>query len=70
MDKIVTTRKDHECCYCRRVIPKGSKALYIEGKEPRYDDEFEDQIGIKYYRVWLCHNDPVCLRTGRLEIEG
>jgi hypothetical protein len=67
MEKIVKTRKDHNCGYCNKVIPKGSEAYYMEGKTPKYEIKgFEEkQIGIEYYKVYYCFggegdNMPAC----------
>ena len=72
MEKIVTTKKEHVCGYCHKIIPVGDKAYYMEGKDPIYELDKEDaiygtngdQIGINYWRVWYCHDDtdtmPAC----------
>lgn len=59
MEKVIQkTRKDHTCCFCNKVIDKGSKALYVEGKSPKYeetDKPFEEkQTGIEYYKLYYC----------------
>lgn len=64
MNKIVVTRKDHRCGYCDNIIPKGDKAFYMEGKDPRFEpDQHEaasgldgEQVGIKYWKVWYCND--------------
>lgn len=67
MDKILITRKDHKCAYCNKIIPKGSKAYYMEGRHPKYETKgFEEkQIGIEYFKVYYCFgadgdNMPAC----------
>jgi len=74
MEKIVITRKEHKCAYCDKVIQKGTKAFYMEGKDPVYEPDKIDlinglygkQIGIKYWKAWFCCGDdtdnmPACL---------
>lgn len=67
MDKVVKTNKKHRCEYCGNIIPKGSKAFYMEGRTPKYERKgFEEkQIGIEYYKVYYCYagiddNMPAC----------
>lgn len=65
MDKIIKTRKEHKCGYCDKTIPKGTKAFYMEGKDPVYEPDKTDlimgldgkQVGIKYWKVWYCNDD-------------
>ena len=57
----ITTRKDHECSFCERVIPKGSLCLFDKGKAARYDND-DNQIGIQFWAAWLClEGDKKCL---------
>lgn len=67
MDKIVTTRKDHICAYCERVIPKGSVMRLDKGKHPTYTEG--DQIGIVYTTMYFCHKDNGCRTKEDLEFE-
>lgn len=57
----VITRKAHDCSFCGEVIPKGSKALFYEGKTGRFDEN-DNQIGVEFYKNWLhnyrCHLAP------------
>jgi len=65
MDKVVTTRKDHNCGYCNKIIPNGNKAYFMEGKDPVFETSKVDaitgcdgkQIGIKYWKVWYCNDE-------------
>lgn len=56
MCKVVTTKKEHKCAYCERIIPKGSKAYYHDRRLPVYEIKgFEEkQIGIEYYNDYQC----------------
>ncbi len=64
IDKIVKTRKEHTCGLCGKLHPAGTKMMYMEGKDPVYDDievvggaTYEKQTGIKYWKVWYCYDD-------------
>lgn len=59
MEKIVKTRKDHECCYCDHVIKKGESANYLTTKEPTFDKDFI-QTGIIYVRAYLHLDKNTC----------
>ena len=52
MEEIIT-RKDHECTFCERVIPKGSTCMFSKGRCGRHDDD-DKQIGIEYWSAYLC----------------
>lgn len=63
------TRKDHKCCECRTVIPRGSACMYAHGI-------WEDDGAARYYWCLPCdllkrevltmvdwQNDPLCFGT-------
>jgi hypothetical protein len=52
MGKTIVVRKDHPCNACDGTIKKGEKAIFYEGKGPRFDDN-DKQIGIEYWKVWM-----------------
>ena len=56
---ILWRHQDHKCCYCEIVIPKGSKANFYSGKEPKYDNDI--QVGIEYINLYLCENQEECM---------
>lgn len=73
MDKTVVTRKPHKCEFCECEIPKGSKAFYMEGRNPVYEPDRDDaihgfngkQVGIEYFKWYYCFgsdgdNMPAC----------
>ncbi len=67
MVKIVKTRKPHNCGYCGLPIPVGSKCVYTEGREPRYDGAWgdEEQVGIEYWKAYLHpETDTLCAKVG------
>lgn len=54
-EKLVKTRKPHECCFCGHTIKVGDLAWYYEAKEPRYESDADDnevQVGIEYIKLW------------------
>ena len=62
--KKVTTREDHICGYCDKLIEKGSQALFHKRRIPTYKkvgrfDEVQD--GIKYLKYWSCTETEKCL---------
>ncbi len=56
IEKIVKCKTDHKCAYCNKTINSGSSAFYMSGKEPRFDNSKDNQIGITYYNIWYCYN--------------
>lgn len=73
MEKIVTTRKDHECDYCGKTIPKHNKAYYMAFRAPAYNEE-GNQIGIKYFNIYFCFDTnkdsvPACAAPDDFDIE-
>ena len=56
IEKVVLCKKDHKCSQCDRTIKKGESAFHMSGRDPKYDKEHEEQIGINYYRVWFCYD--------------
>ena len=64
IDKIVTTVKDHYCMCCDELIAKGTKALFVAEKQPKYDVD-DNQIGIEYFRAWYCYDENI-----KIEFEG
>jgi len=52
-EKTVKTRKCHVCYVCKKKIEKGDTAVFVQTKEPRYDDkDFSTQVGIIYTNIW------------------
>ena len=71
MEKIVKTRVDHKCGHCNKIIKAGTKAFYMEGRYPKFEGNGfdEKQIGIEYFKVYLCHESdgdtcPSCAFNG------
>ena len=60
MEKVIKARKKYVCDHCGRDINIGDKYHFGKGKEPKFDDDFERQIGIHYYQYRLCFNRDVC----------
>ena len=75
IDKLITTRKEHTCSCCGKVIPKGSKAWYVSKKMPKYEytsDDEEKQVGIDYFRAYFCFDKTAnfeCNSEGGIEIK-
>ncbi len=77
MNKEVTTRKDHICEYCMRIIPAKSIMTIYQGRLPVYGTDKShgdiygesDQVGIEYYRGYTCFEDPKCRTKDDLEAE-
>ncbi len=65
---MIKCHKPHKCDYCGHEIQKGEQARYYEGRAPRYDDN-DNQVGISYYRGWLCADYGEC-EARYLEREG
>jgi hypothetical protein len=60
--------KEHKCCECGKVIPKGSKHLYARGK---YEGDFWTERQCMYCRDFCMEirdkvNEGVCLPFGML----
>lgn len=62
-EKIVKTRKDHECEYCYETIKSGSEAQFDSFRVPRFEDDSEKQIGIWYVKLYFCINTSHCIET-------
>ena len=54
--KLIKTRTEHECSSCNRVIPKGSKANFMQWRAPKFDGD-DNQIGIEYVKLYNCEFD-------------
>lgn len=57
-NKIVKTRKAHNCNYCGNEIPKGSNAEYFSFRVGRFDEK-DNQIGVQYIKFHQ-HEDLTC----------
>lgn len=58
--KVIKTRKSHVCDFCDKEIPKGSEAVFISDRRPRFEYDFttygdEDldgkQVGVEFLRT-------------------
>lgn len=58
MEKVVTARKDYQCCYCDRTIAKGEKHVYMEGRTSRIINRH--QVGIWFWKARLCEEGKCC----------
>lgn len=56
-EKIVKARKEYKCDRCGGIIREGNLHKHISGREPRYADDHETQIGIKYESYRTCLKD-------------
>lgn len=56
---IESTRKDHKCALCERVIPMGSKCFYEKHRVGKRDNN-DDQVGIEFWSGWFCFNFDEC----------
>jgi hypothetical protein len=65
--KVVKITKKHECSYCERIREVGTLMDFYKGRSGKYivDGFDEKQIGIEYWKNYLCHDDPDCLITGQ-----
>ena len=62
----IKIRKPHKCECCGLELQPGELVNYDEGRSPRYDrinyyDRVveEKQIGIQYYKIWMCGDSKV-----------
>lgn len=60
VNKVIKTRKNHKCSICGKIIKKGETAAYYETRYAKYDYIADEQIGIKYIKLW----DHVECRNG------
>jgi hypothetical protein len=56
VEKIVKTRKDHECCACEKIIKRGEQAKYHESRGPKFNWD-DEQIGIEYLHLYMHMHD-------------
>lgn len=59
IEKIVKAKKEHTCTRCGGVIRKGNSYKYYSGRQPKFADDHETQIGIEFFTDRVCLND-VC----------
>ena len=52
-ESIVKSRKEHKCCECFRVIPKGLQYQHISGKWDGYIETYKTCMDCKYIRDGL-----------------
>ena len=67
MDKLIVTRKDHECDYCGTTIEAGNYSNFMSFREPRFADDHETQIGIEYVKLYLCEKTDDCIQRTETE---
>jgi hypothetical protein len=68
-EKIVTVRKQRDCCHCDIPIQPGEKARFSSHKSPRYADDHETQIGIQFQKFWQ-HHDSGCAEEMVIQWRG
>jgi hypothetical protein len=64
--KVVKIRKTHKCSYCERDRPIGTLMGFYQGRSGKFIDgsglvENDEQIGIEYWKNYLCHEDVNCV---------
>ena len=57
IEKIVKARKEHICSRCGGIIRKGNLHKVYSGRQPRFADDHETQIGIEFFTDRTCLSD-------------